>query len=79
VAKRKPEDKKANEDRIQDAKKRADEMVEGVSPDKVAAIYSKGDKYYCAECNNELPMHQDCPTCHAHVEWERFQSESTSL
>ena len=79
MAKIKPDDKRAQDARMEDARKRADEMVEGQSPDQVAAIYRKGDKYYCAECNNELPMHQSCPTCHLHVDWDRFMSESNSL
>jgi hypothetical protein len=71
VAKKKPEGKEVTEDRLIDARKRADEMVEGVSPAQTAAIYRKGDKYYCAECNVQLPVHQSCPTCHLHIDWDR--------
>ena len=41
MAKGKPEDEK-----IKDAKKLKDEMAEGKSPEVVAQIYRKGDKYY---------------------------------
>ena len=56
---------------IEDTKKLKDEMAEGKSPELVAQIYSKGDKYFCAECNSELPIHQSCPTCHTHIDWDR--------
>jgi hypothetical protein len=70
VVKEKPKDEK-----IKDAKKLKDEMVEGKTPDEVAAIYKKGNKYYCAECHSELPMHTDCPKCHAHIDWDRILME----
>ena len=66
MAKEKPKVEK-----IKDAKKLKDEMAEGKSPEVVAQIYRKGDKYYCAECNSELPFHQECPTCHTHIDWNR--------
>ncbi len=63
--------KKPDESKKQDALKRNAEMAEGQNPEVAAQIYKKGDKYYCAECNSELPMHRDCPSCHAHIDWER--------
>lgn len=62
----KPEDEKTR-----DADQLEDEMVEGKSPEEVEAIYSKGGKYYCAECHSELPMHQSCPNCHMEIDWNR--------
>ena len=62
---------KPNDEKTVDAKKLKDEMVEGKSPEEVAAIYSKGGKYYCAECHSELPVHQSCPTCHLEIDWDR--------
>jgi len=66
---------KLKEERLQDLKKRDDEMAEGKSPDVVAAIYSRGGKYYCAECQSELAMHQPCPNCHMEIDWERANFE----
>jgi hypothetical protein len=71
MAKKKPEDKK-----IEDARKLEDEMAEGKTPEVVKEIYRKGGKYYCAECHSELPLHQNCPTCHLHIDWDRVLSES---
>jgi hypothetical protein len=68
--------KKQNEEKTQDLLKRNAEMAEGQSPAVAAAIYRKGDKYYCAECNTQLPMHTDCPSCHAHIDWDRAFSET---
>lgn len=68
--------KKPEPDRRKDNKKLKDEMAEGKTPEQVAQIYRKGDKYYCAECNSELPIHQSCPNCHAHIEWDRLLEES---
>jgi hypothetical protein len=65
--------KKPNEDKKQDLLARNAEMAEGKSPEAAAAIYRKGDKYYCAECHSELPIHTDCPSCHAHIDWERLR------
>jgi rubrerythrin len=79
MAKIRKDDKKTTDDRSSDEKILKDEMVEGKNPNEVAAIYREGGKYYCAECRTELPMHQSCPTCHAHVDWDRFISESRAL
>jgi hypothetical protein len=79
VAKIKPDDKNTGKDRANDEKVLKDEMTEGKNPDQVAAIYREGGKYYCAECRTELPMHQSCPTCHAHVDWDRFMAENKAL
>ena len=65
--------KKLDPEREQDLMKRNNEMAEGKSPEVVAAIYRKGNKYYCAECQSELPMHTDCPSCHAHIDWGRLR------
>ena len=62
-------------ERKKDAKKLKDEMAEGKSPDVVAELYRKGDKYYCAECHAELPIHKDCPNCQAHIDWDRVLIE----
>lgn len=62
---------KSKDEKIRDAEKRDDEMTEGKSPEVVAGIYSKGDKYYCAECHSELPVRQPCPNCHAEIDWNQ--------
>jgi hypothetical protein len=64
---------KQSEEKKQDLLKRNAEMAEGQTPEVAAQIYKKGDKYYCAECHSELPMHQDCPTCHIHIDWEQIR------
>jgi hypothetical protein len=51
------------------------EMAEGKSPDVVAEIYKKGERYYCAECHSELPLKQACPTCHKELDWDRVMIE----
>jgi hypothetical protein len=66
---------KPKTEKTKDVKKLKDEMVEGKSPETVAQIYRKGDKYFCAECNSELPVHQPCPTCHTHIDWDRVMME----
>ncbi len=66
-------DKKPSESKEKDLLARNAEMAEGKSPEEAAKILKKGDKYYCAECNSELPIHQDCPSCHAHIDWERIR------
>jgi hypothetical protein len=67
--------KKQDPEKEQDLLKRNKDMAEGKNPEIVKAIYSKGDKYYCAECHSELPMHTDCPSCHAHIDWDRVTKE----
>jgi hypothetical protein len=67
--------KKQNEEKKQDLLKRNVEMAEGQTPKVAAKILKKGDQYYCAECHSELPMHSDCPTCHAHIDWDRVMME----
>jgi hypothetical protein len=59
----------------QDLLKRNAEMAEGKNPEEVKQIYREGDKYYCAECHAELPTHTDCPSCHAHIDWDRVLME----
>jgi hypothetical protein len=67
---------KQSDQKKQDLLKRNAEMAENTqSPEVAAKIFKKGDKYYCAECNAELPIHTDCPGCHAHIDWERVKSE----
>ena len=56
-----------NEDRL----KRNLEMAEGKSPKEAAEIYKKGDKYYCAECQSELPYRKSCPVCKKEIDWDR--------
>ncbi len=34
-------------------------------------VYKVGDKYFCKECNTELPLRQSCPICKKEVDWER--------
>jgi hypothetical protein len=63
--------KKADMDKEQDLLQRNAEMAEGQSPEMAAKILKKGDRYYCAECNSELPLHSDCPGCHMHIDWDR--------
>jgi hypothetical protein len=71
-----PEKKNRNQSKEQDLSKRSAEMAEGKNPTVAAAIYRKGDKYYCAECHSELPFHKDCPACRAHIEWDRILFEN---
>ena len=54
---------------------RNDEMAEGKSPEVVAEIYKKGEKYYCAECHHELPIKQSCPICQKELDWDRILIE----
>jgi RNase P subunit RPR2 len=67
---------KQNQTREQDLLRRNVEMAEGKSPKEAIAIYRKGGKYYCSECHSELPVHTDCPACHAHIDWDRTRMES---
>jgi hypothetical protein len=32
-------------------------------------------KYICEECQAEVPIHQDCPTCKKHIDWDRVIEE----
>ncbi|MBN1191941.1 MAG: hypothetical protein JXA46_19470 [Dehalococcoidales bacterium] len=69
-------EKEEKQDRVRsDREIRNDEMAEGKSPDEVAEIYKKGDKYYCAECHSELPVKQACPVCHKELDWDRIMIE----
>ena len=34
-----------------------------------------GERYECAECHQEVPIHRDCPTCKAHIDWDRVLME----
>ena len=68
--------KKYSEEKEQDLLKRNREMAEGQNPEVTAQILKKGDQYYCAECHSELPIHHDCPGCHAHIDWDRVIIES---
>ncbi len=70
-----PKNKKSGPEKKQDLLKRNAEMAEGKNPETATAIYRKGEKYYCAECHAELPLHSDCPTCHAHIDWDRVKTE----
>ena len=36
-----------------------------------STVIKVGEKYECAECHQELPIHQDCPTCKKHIDWDR--------
>jgi hypothetical protein len=66
---------KRQSDSNADKLKRNEEMAEGKNPEVAAQIYKKGERYYCAECHSELPIHQDCPTCHVHLDWDRIMME----
>jgi hypothetical protein len=68
-------DKKNSEEKKEDQLKRNAEMAEGKTPQMAAKILKKGGKYFCAECNAELPLHTDCPSCHAHIDWDRVMAE----
>ena len=67
--------KKQDEEKKQDLLQRNAEMAEGQSPERAAQILKKGDRYFCAECQSELPIHHDCPACHAHIDWDRISVE----
>lgn len=34
-------------------------------------VYRINDKYFCRECNTELPLKQHCPICKKEVDWDR--------
>ena len=68
--------KKQKDEMTPDELKRDNEMAEGKSPKTVAKIYAQGAKYYCAECQSELPVHQSCPNCHSHIDWDRVRIEN---
>jgi hypothetical protein len=72
----KNQDQEYQEIKEQDLLTRNREMSEGKNADIAAQILKKGDKYYCAECHSELPIHHDCPGCHAHIDWDRVTMES---
>jgi len=63
---------KDSEEKKQDLLARNTEMAEGQNPEIAAQILKKGGRYYCAECQSELPLHRDCPSCHAHIDWSRL-------
>lgn len=63
--------KKQSEEKDQDLLKRNAEMAEGQTSEVAAKILKEGDRYYCAECHQELPMYSDCPGCHTHIDWDR--------
>jgi len=46
-------------------------MTEEKHPDLVKEIYKRGDKYYCAECHQEVPIKQSCPVCKKEIDWDR--------
>ena len=31
-----------------------------------------GDKFICPKCKAELPVNQDCPSCHAELDWTKI-------
>lgn len=63
---------KDSEEKKQDLLTRNTQMAEGQNPEIAAQILKNGGRYYCAECQSELPLHRDCPTCHAHIDWGRL-------
>ncbi len=34
------------------------------------------DRYVCNECKQDVPIHYDCPTCKAHIDWDRVFAET---
>lgn len=42
---------------------------------KELGVYREGDKYYCIECNSELPLKQNCPNCKKEINWDRVLME----
>jgi hypothetical protein len=38
-------------------------------------VYQKGDKYYCSECHQEVPVKQVCHTCKKEIDWDRVMTE----
>lgn len=66
---------KSSKSKKRDALKRNAEMAEQQNIEISSQIYQKGDKYYCAECHTELPLHAACPGCHIHIDWDRIKSE----
>jgi rubrerythrin len=39
-------------------------------------VIKVGEKYECAECHADIPIHQDCPICKKHIDWDRVFMES---
>jgi hypothetical protein len=39
-------------------------------------VYKKGNKYYCTECHQEVPVKQACHTCKREIDWDRVLIES---
>jgi len=40
-------------------------------PGKSVGVKKVEDKYVCDECFTEVPVHQDCPACKKHIDWDR--------
>ena len=34
------------------------------------------DHYVCNECKIDVPLHQDCPNCKKHIDWDRVFAET---
>ncbi len=46
-------------------------------PKVATQIYKKGDHYHCAVCHSEVSEKQNCPDCHAEIDWERSNENQT--
>ena len=38
-------------------------------------VMKKGEKYYCTECQTEIPVRQACHNCKKEIDWDRVLSE----
>ncbi len=39
-------------------------------------VYETDGAYHCEECHYEVPIHQDCPNCKKHIDWDRVFLET---
>ena len=44
---------------------------------KQIQIYKKGDHYHCTVCHSEVSEKENCPDCHAEIDWERANENQT--
>jgi hypothetical protein len=42
---------------------------------KSSGVTAVDERYVCNECHSEIPVHQDCPTCKKHIDWDRVFME----
>lgn len=50
-------------------------MAKDKSKAQDLGVYRVGDKYFCKECNSELPLRQSCSICKKEIDWDRVLVE----